>query len=91
LFVHSSDVLFFVVSLLKYSDVNRAVNAAKRAFPHWSTTPATERANYLLAIAKEIEANQDEIARMEVLTSLLTFYFSLLTTYDCLSPNLTLS
>lgn len=50
------------------TDVNRAVSAAKRAFPHWSATPVTERANYLLAIAKEIEANQDEIARMEVLT-----------------------
>jgi betaine-aldehyde dehydrogenase len=59
--------IFHYVPSGTVDDVNSAVAAAKRAFPHWRATTAQERARYLLAIAKEIESNQDEIARMEVL------------------------
>jgi aminomuconate-semialdehyde/2-hydroxymuconate-6-semialdehyde dehydrogenase len=47
------------------ADVERAVAAARRAFPAWSRTPAEERARLLLAIAERIEANADDLARAE--------------------------
>jgi len=46
-------------------DVERAVAAAKRAFPAWSQTPAEERARLLLAIADRIEARHEDLARAE--------------------------
>jgi aminomuconate-semialdehyde/2-hydroxymuconate-6-semialdehyde dehydrogenase len=39
------------------ADVDAAVDAAARAFPAWSRTPAQERSNLLLAIADRIEAD----------------------------------
>jgi len=47
------------------ADVNRAVEAAKRAFPAWSATPAQERSRILLAIADGIERELDELSRSE--------------------------
>ncbi|MFG0329712.1 MAG: aldehyde dehydrogenase [Phycisphaerales bacterium] len=46
-------------------EVDRAVEAAKRAFPEWSATPAAERSRILLRIAELIEANLDDLARAE--------------------------
>jgi len=47
------------------TDVDRAVAAAKAAFPAWSQTPAAERSRILLAIADGIERELDELARIE--------------------------
>jgi len=46
-------------------DIEHAVDAAERAFPGWSTTPAAERSRLLLAIADRIEADLDRFARAE--------------------------
>lgn len=44
------------------ADVDRAVAAARRAFPAWSATPPEERREWLLRIAAALEAREDEIA-----------------------------
>jgi betaine-aldehyde dehydrogenase len=46
-------------------DVDRAVAAARRAFPTWSDTTPGERAHALLRLADAIEAHADEIAELE--------------------------
>ena len=46
-------------------DVDDAVQAAARAFPAWSRTPAAERSKLLLNIADCIERNFDELAELE--------------------------
>ena len=46
-------------------DVDRAVAAAKEAFPAWAATPARERSRLLLRLADLIEANLDALARDE--------------------------
>jgi aminomuconate-semialdehyde/2-hydroxymuconate-6-semialdehyde dehydrogenase len=46
-------------------DVASAVDAAKRAFPSWSTTRAEDRSRVLLKLADLIEQNLDELARIE--------------------------
>src|SRR3954447_1067789 len=43
-------------------DIDRAVAAAKAAFPAWSETSAPERGKLLLRVAEELEARRDEIA-----------------------------
>jgi aldehyde dehydrogenase (NAD+) len=48
-------------------DVDRAVAAAGAAFPAWSATPAAERGRLLLRLADAVEANADELARLETL------------------------
>jgi aminomuconate-semialdehyde/2-hydroxymuconate-6-semialdehyde dehydrogenase len=48
-----------------HRDVALAVEAAKRAFPAWSTTRAEDRSRILLKIADLIEQNLDELARLE--------------------------
>src|SRR5918999_4534382 len=48
-------------------DVNRAVQAARRAFPAWSETTPGERALALLRIADAIEKDADDFARLESL------------------------
>jgi betaine-aldehyde dehydrogenase len=50
-------------------DVNRAVAAARRAFPGWATTPPGERALALLKLADAIEANGDELSELESLNA----------------------
>ncbi len=44
------------------ADIDRAVAAAKAAFPAWSETSAPERGKLLLRVAEELEARRDEIA-----------------------------
>jgi aminomuconate-semialdehyde/2-hydroxymuconate-6-semialdehyde dehydrogenase len=50
-------------------DVDKAVAAAERAFPQWSQTPARERARYLHLLADKIQANAEELARLETLNT----------------------
>jgi aldehyde dehydrogenase (NAD+) len=49
------------------ADVDRAVEAATRAFPAWSLLSGSERGRRLLRLADAIEANADEFARLETL------------------------
>ena len=48
-------------------DVDAAVSAAKKAFPAWSRTTATERSRLLLRVADLIESKLDDLARCESL------------------------
>ena len=47
------------------ADVDLAVQAAKRAFTVWSTTPAKQRSDLLLRIVAMIEERSDDLARAE--------------------------
>src|SRR3954454_18589883 len=47
------------------ADVDRAVAAARRAFPGWAATPPGERARALLRPADAIEARGDYLAALE--------------------------
>jgi aldehyde dehydrogenase len=46
-------------------DIDRALDAAHKAFPTWSKTSATKRSNILLAIADRMEKNLEMLARVE--------------------------
>ena len=46
-------------------DVDRAVAAARGAFPSWSRTPAAERSRLLLAVADRIAAEREALSRAE--------------------------
>jgi betaine-aldehyde dehydrogenase len=45
-------------------DIDRAVRAARAAFPSWSKTSARERSKALIAIAEAFDAKSEEIARL---------------------------
>jgi betaine-aldehyde dehydrogenase len=45
------------------ADVDRAVHAAKQAFPAWSKAPPRERGRLLLRIAEALEARGEELSR----------------------------
>jgi aminomuconate-semialdehyde/2-hydroxymuconate-6-semialdehyde dehydrogenase len=47
------------------TDVERAVAAAKRAFPEWSGLTAAERSKHLMRIANRIEERLEELAAAE--------------------------
>lgn len=47
------------------ADVNKAVEAAKAAFPSWSVTPVEKRAKYMLKIASIIERDMDAFVKAE--------------------------
>jgi acyl-CoA reductase-like NAD-dependent aldehyde dehydrogenase len=49
------------------ADIDRAVAAARQAFPGWRDTAAAERGRLLLKLADAIEANAAELARLESL------------------------
>ena len=49
----------------KLGQIDRACEAAKRAFETWSRTTPSERSNYLLKIADAIEAEADSFAALE--------------------------
>src|SRR2546422_8754662 len=51
----------------KQGDVDRAVQAARSAFSSWSSTSAADRGRLLLELADAIEANAEELARLESL------------------------
>ena len=46
-------------------DVNRAVAAAKRAFPGWAATPPGERATALIKLADLLEEHAEELSDLE--------------------------
>ncbi|MEV6343086.1 aldehyde dehydrogenase family protein [Actinoplanes sp. NPDC051851] len=48
-------------------DVDRAVAAARRAFPGWAATPPGERKAVLLRLASLVRANADELAVLDSL------------------------
>jgi len=50
-------------------DVDRAVQAARRAFDGWSNTTPAQRAQALLALADLVEEHGAEIARLEALNA----------------------
>jgi acyl-CoA reductase-like NAD-dependent aldehyde dehydrogenase len=53
------------VSMANHADIDRAVAAAKAAFPKWSNLAAAERGRLLLKLADAIEANADRLAQLE--------------------------
>ncbi len=53
------------VSEAKAADVDRAVEAARSAFPPWRATPASDRGRLLLKLADAVEGRADELARLE--------------------------
>jgi aldehyde dehydrogenase (NAD+) len=53
------------VAEARAEDVDRAVAAARSAFPAWSATAAAERGRLLLRLADAVEANAEELARLE--------------------------
>ncbi|MBI5717010.1 MAG: aldehyde dehydrogenase family protein [Burkholderiales bacterium] len=55
------------VALAGREDVDRAVAAATRAFPKWARLAAADRGRILLKLADLIEANAEELARLESL------------------------
>lgn len=61
---HDSSHLAYV-SEAREPDVNRAVKAAREAFPAWSATPASERGRLLLSLADAIDSNAEELAELE--------------------------
>jgi aldehyde dehydrogenase (NAD+) len=48
-------------------DIDRAVGAARQAFPAWAARPAADRGRLLLALADAVEQHADELARLESL------------------------
>ena len=68
-FAHSIDpataLAWAEVPLGDADDVDRAVEAAARAFPAWSATPAAERSRWLLALAEAVESRGDALALEE--------------------------
>jgi betaine-aldehyde dehydrogenase len=55
------------VALAGRADVDKAVAAAERAFPAWSRLAAADRGRILLELADLIDANTEELARLESL------------------------
>lgn len=55
------------VAEARAEDVDRAVRAAGEAFPSWAATAAMERGRLLLRLADAIEANAEDLARLESL------------------------
>ncbi len=65
---HDNSVLANV-ALAGAVDVDRAVVAAHAAFPAWRRVSASERGRLLLKLADAIEANADDLARLESLNT----------------------
>ena len=49
------------------SDIDRAVQSARRAFPAWRATPPLRRARVMFEFKRLVEANMNELA--EILSS----------------------
>ena len=61
--------LLGAVPLADEHDVERAVAAAKAAFPAWAALPVTRRAEYLRRLADAVERNADYLALMDAVDS----------------------
>ena len=57
--------LITTIAEAREKDVDRAVQAAKAAFPAWRDMQAAERGHLLLKLADAIEANIDELVEIE--------------------------
>jgi acyl-CoA reductase-like NAD-dependent aldehyde dehydrogenase len=57
--------LIVEVSEAQKADVDRAVEAARKAFPAWAKLAAMDRGRLLLKLADAIEANAEELGRLE--------------------------
>jgi acyl-CoA reductase-like NAD-dependent aldehyde dehydrogenase len=55
------------VALAGRADIDKAVRAAQQAFPAWARMAAADRGRILLKLADLIEANTEELARLESL------------------------
>ena len=55
------------VAMAGRADVDKAVAAAQQAFPAWSRMAAADRGRILLKLADLIEANTEDLARLETL------------------------
>jgi betaine-aldehyde dehydrogenase len=55
------------VAMAGKADIDKAVEAARAAFPKWSRTAAADRGRLLLALAERIEQHAEELARLETL------------------------
>jgi aldehyde dehydrogenase (NAD+) len=53
------------VQVASEADVEKAVAAAKAAFPKWAATPGKDRAKCMLKFADLLEANAERIGKME--------------------------
>lgn len=51
------------------ADVDRAVQAARKAFPEWRRTPIKDRARALQSLARRIRENRDHLALMDAVDS----------------------
>ena len=60
----SDESVAAVISLGSAADVDRAVVAARRAFPAWAATPLAERRAALLRLAEAYRARYDEMAEI---------------------------
>ncbi|MEK6922528.1 MAG: aldehyde dehydrogenase family protein [Nanoarchaeota archaeon] len=49
------------------NDVDKAVQAAKKALPSWKKTPAPKRAEILFEISRLLKKNKEKLAKIEVL------------------------
>ncbi|SPA55712.1 aldehyde dehydrogenase family protein [Cupriavidus taiwanensis] len=63
---HDGSVITHIAAA-EAADVDVAVEAAARAFPAWSRMAAAQRGRLLLRLADAIEANAEELARLESL------------------------
>jgi acyl-CoA reductase-like NAD-dependent aldehyde dehydrogenase len=63
---HDNSLITEVAEARK-ADIDRAVEAARKAFPGWARMAAMERGRLLLRLADAIEANAEELARLETL------------------------
>jgi aldehyde dehydrogenase (NAD+) len=58
----ASEAVAGKVPLGNEADVERAVQAARRAFADWSRTPSSVRAGFIRALADQLKARADEMA-----------------------------
>jgi 1-pyrroline dehydrogenase len=61
----ANDQVIANVPASSQEDVDRAVNAAEKAFESWKQTTPQDRSLLLLKIADALEANADELGRLE--------------------------
>jgi len=61
---HDNSLITEVAEAQK-ADIDRAVEAARRAFPAWAKMAAMDRGRLLLKLAEAIEANAEELAKLE--------------------------
>ncbi|MET9758299.1 aldehyde dehydrogenase family protein [Streptomyces sp. NPDC006372] len=63
----SSEEVLAEIAQAGEADVDRAVQAARKAFEKWSALPGSERAKYLFRIARIIQERSRELAVLETL------------------------